>query len=206
MTITWNHDEPLAKAEGETRKANDALMDYWLMGPGRSQLKLWNSYLIVTEPLPPTRRLPTIKGWSIDYQWQARVNRAKEIQDTADLAEWERCRFEVRQGDWELGNRLRDVANEIVDHAPKFYNRTKKFIKGKDGQPDREIITIQLDYHAAAKTAKLASDLQRQAAEVIAITRTELTGKDGQPIETRDVSDFTDEERMKRIAALLKTG
>ncbi len=34
--------------------------------------------------------------------------------------------------------------------------------------------------------------------------RKEITGKDGGPIETKDVDSFTDEERIARIAALLR--
>ena len=35
------------------------------------------------------------------------------------------------------------------------------------------------------------------------VKRTELTGADGGPIETKDVSDVTDEERIARLVALL---
>lgn len=68
--------EPLAgkPQPHETSKAILACNDYLRMGAGRSIEKLHNRYQTVTEPSPPTRRLPTLKGWSSRYGWVARAN------------------------------------------------------------------------------------------------------------------------------------
>lgn len=82
----WDWQDPLARYIGETRRANDALRDYWLMGPGRSLRKLLDCYCRQIESEtdtrePPTRRGATLFLWSSKYRWQARIDRAKEILD-----------------------------------------------------------------------------------------------------------------------------
>lgn len=64
------------------------------MGPGRSLRKLWSEYRkrSADDPQteePPTRRFVTLGKWSSRYQWQARIDRAKEIADD-EIAELER--------------------------------------------------------------------------------------------------------------------
>lgn len=92
--FVWDRDDPLARCTGERRDANDALRDYWLMGPGRSVRGLLEQYRqqsAIDPPaeIPPTVRLRTLFAWSSRYRWQARVDRAKEIADD-EIAELER--------------------------------------------------------------------------------------------------------------------
>lgn len=92
--FAWDPDSPFDRCRGETRRANDALYDYWLMGPGRSLRLLLDQYRQQTDDesateKPPTVRFRTLGGWSSRYQWQARVDRAKEIADD-EIAELER--------------------------------------------------------------------------------------------------------------------
>lgn len=168
VSFTWDADEPLGRRAGESRKANAALHDYHLMGAGRSLRKLWRRYRTVTETspgqeLPPTRRLPTLKGWSVRFHWQERVGAAEAL----DAAERRRTRLErqieVDDRDWDLGGELRDLAQAILDEGPKYLRARHKFIKGTGGKPDREIITVALDAPTAIRAAKLASDMQRAA-------------------------------------------
>jgi hypothetical protein len=167
-SFTWDADEPLGRRSGESRKANAALHDYYLMGSGRSMPKLWRRYRNVTEAspgqeLPPTRRLPTLKGWSVRYHWQERVGAAEAL----DAAERRRTRLErqieVDDRDWSLGDKLRELAQAILDEGPKYLKTTRRVIKGKSGEADREIITVALDAPVAIRAAKLASDMQRAA-------------------------------------------
>lgn len=57
----------------EKDKAVAACNDYLRMGPGRSLQKLWTRYQAVTDPLPPTRRITTLKEWSSAFGWQERA-------------------------------------------------------------------------------------------------------------------------------------
>lgn len=57
---------------GESKRAVIACNDYLRMGPGRSMAKLLERYLSATET-PPSRRLKTLKDWSVAYGWQGRA-------------------------------------------------------------------------------------------------------------------------------------
>ncbi len=82
--MTFDQDTPLSRIKGETIKAHRALMDYFLMGEGRSLANLCQIY---TEPAPdpPTLHIATLKIWSSRYHWQARIARQIENDNTAIL-------------------------------------------------------------------------------------------------------------------------
>jgi len=178
--FTWDKDNPLARNPGETRKANDALLDYWAMGSGRSLAKVDKKYTDATPETRPTSNLRTLKGWSTKYKWQARVDQTKALRDAEDeqiKSEWRR---QVLIEDHDLGGELRDLALAILGEGPKYLKTTRRQVKGaretivdKDGktrivqlEPDREIITVALDGHLMVRVAKLASELQRQSAGI----------------------------------------
>jgi hypothetical protein len=58
-----------------TPKAAEAFALYVGMGPKRSLEGLCKCLQSATEP-PPTRRLETLKDWSVRYGWQARLSSA----------------------------------------------------------------------------------------------------------------------------------
>ena len=107
----FDHADPLALAGGETQRANLALRDYALLGPGRSLARLVECYQTAPKP-PPTRRLETVKDWSARFAWQARVAlyerqiRHQLVADDRDERERERqqrlsvCR-RMRAAAWE---------------------------------------------------------------------------------------------------------
>lgn len=84
--MEFDQDTPLNRAANETIKANTALMDYWLMGAGRSLANLCQIY---AEPMPdsepPTVHIATLKVWSSRHHWQARIARQIENDNTAIL-------------------------------------------------------------------------------------------------------------------------
>jgi hypothetical protein len=55
-----------------TARAAVAFADYVALGPRRSLDKLCDRYRIATEPVP-TRRLMTLKDWSVRFRWQHRL-------------------------------------------------------------------------------------------------------------------------------------
>lgn len=55
-----------------TPNAALAFADYAAMGPKRSLEALWARYRSVPNPCP-TKRLPTLKDWSVRYRWQDRI-------------------------------------------------------------------------------------------------------------------------------------
>ena len=82
--MEFDRDTPLNRIANETIKAHAALMDYWLMGDGRSQAKLHRNYTKAT-PEPPTLHIETIKKWSVRYHWQARIGRQIENDNAITL-------------------------------------------------------------------------------------------------------------------------
>jgi hypothetical protein len=95
--FTWDAENPLARAIGETSKANSALHDYAFMGSGRSLRKLHQKYIEDTSLEPPTRHLRTLLGWSSKYAWQARVARFEAMVAEEEKAEYEAERLEWRK-------------------------------------------------------------------------------------------------------------
>jgi len=57
--------------ETETTSSYTALIDYYLMGHGRSAAALLRYYQ--TQDSPPTRSAATLKGWSHRYSWTERI-------------------------------------------------------------------------------------------------------------------------------------
>jgi len=163
--------DSLARQAGETPKAHAAFLDYVRMGPGRSLRKLHERYCQQSdnEPAtesPPTQRLRTLADWSVRFAWQKRLAAYKDERDRHDQERWEARRRAVRERDWDAGEELRDLAAKVLAQAPQFVKTTRRLLRGHDGAPDREVITLGLDADALLKTLKLASELQRQAAEV----------------------------------------
>jgi hypothetical protein len=160
--------EALAQRDGETSRAHAAFLDYVLMGPGRSLKKLCDRYQTESgsSPKPPTKRLATLKGWSARHQWQDRLTAYQEERDRREQEAWEARRKAVRQADWEAGEALRDLAADILAETPNFLKTTRRLVKGKGGQPDREVLTVGIEIAALLKALELASKLQALAAGV----------------------------------------
>ena len=96
--MSFDQDAPLNRIKGESQKAHSSLMDYWLMGAGRSLRKLFDEYQrqangqqeTNTEPTkePPTKSWWTLSDWSKNNHWQARVARQIEIDNDIFLEQY----------------------------------------------------------------------------------------------------------------------
>jgi hypothetical protein len=90
----FDSSAPLNRIKGETIKAHNAFMDYFLMGGGRSFSKLfqqWERISTVPEAYPkppPTKRFQTLKDWSSKFHWQARIARQTEIDNEIALEQY----------------------------------------------------------------------------------------------------------------------
>lgn len=181
-SFEWSAAEPLARARTEKVNPNTALHDYYLMGPDRSLRKLCERYRAVGPdgPAPPTRRMTTLRRWSVRYHWQARVEAETDLENGRRRQRRQRWREQVDDEDWSLGGELRQLARQILEQGPTYLKTQRRFIRGAkeqiegaDGktytvsvEPDREIITVGLNLPIAIRAAKLASDMQRGAAGV----------------------------------------
>jgi hypothetical protein len=89
----FDSDAPLNRIKGESRKAHSALMDYFLMGAGRSLRKLLDRFSKQHEnesstELPPTTKWTTLSKWSHIHYWQARIARQTEIDNEIALEQF----------------------------------------------------------------------------------------------------------------------
>jgi hypothetical protein len=91
--MEWNNDSPLNRIKGESKKAHNALMDYFLMGGGRSLRKLGDKYVKQASSdyqakEPPTKKQNTLMAWSLRNHWQARIARQVEIDNEIALEQY----------------------------------------------------------------------------------------------------------------------
>jgi hypothetical protein len=185
-----------ARGPGEPQKAYAAFLDYCRLGVGRSLAKLLDRYQNASKPgpdsgpLPPTTRLATLKDWSSRFNWQLRVQAWDAAQQAAEQAEWAARRKQIREADWQAGEALRHLAAQMLEQTPQFLKTTRRLVKGQQGAPDREVITLVLDQGTLFKAVELASKLQRQAAELVEVQRLEHTGQGGGPITTSGVTIY----------------
>jgi len=186
--------DTLAQRADESAKAYQAFLGYVRLGSKRSLRKLHEAYCRQTDgktaaESPPTTQLRTLERWSTQFQWQARIQAYHQERERQEQERWEQRRQEVRDADWEMSAELRTLVRQALAQMPDFLKTTRQYIKGRDGEPDREVITVQPDLQALIKALELVSKLQRQAAEVAPpAQRHEHTGKGGGAIKVQEVS------------------
>ncbi len=166
-TVAWDHDNPLQRAKGESRKASQGLLDYALMGGARALRALiiqWSNR-DQTEGAP-TRRWNTLATWSIRYGWVKRVERWEELQKERKQATWQDRQDELRDREWKMSGKLHDRAEEMLK-----YPITRRIVVKEEELPDGKTLAqtiiiepvgwTQGDVH---RIAKVSSDLGRLAA------------------------------------------
>jgi len=124
--------------------------------------------------------------------WQDRARAYDDHLAALDRERWEQRQRELREADWATGDELRDLAAQILEHAPKFLKTTRRVVKGQGGEPDQVVTTVELDGTFLLKTIKLASDIQRVAAGM----PTDITEHN-----IRDISFTADELAAAKDAA-----
>lgn len=163
MMPPFDPEKPLARLVGEPLKNHAALLDYYGLGDGRSLSKLIERYRDASKT-SPTVRIATLKKWSAEWAWQARIEAQKLLDDAEDARIWAERRQAIREADFQQAEKLRGLADKMLEKADRFIKQKRRRIKGRDGAPDREIITLELNPRLLIDAAKLASDLGRRAA------------------------------------------
>jgi hypothetical protein len=179
----WEPEDPLARAKGESTKANRALQDYADLGPGRSLALLAKGYageIELGEPgydlfrpyrvqsggepgaKPPSKRLSTLEGWSSRYQWQARLAAYQDLENEKREAIREARREALEDLDWENGESLRQAVMQYVEELPKFLVERTQKVEQEDGTVT-EVVFVQLNASLSqlSQGLKIASELQR---------------------------------------------
>jgi hypothetical protein len=183
--------EPLSEAlialDGESLKAHTAFLDYVRMGSGRSLRKLMAWYedgrqIDGQTTAVPTTRLRTLEQWSSTFTWQTRLETYQKTLAADEQQRWEERRRHIRESDWDLCERLREHVRQALEQMPQFLKTTRQYVKGRSGEPDREVVTIQQDLGALLKALEVVSKLQRLASDLpdshLAISGTVVTTTD----------------------------
>ena len=114
--------------------------------------------------------------------WEDRAQAYDDYLAELDRQKWERRLQEVREADWQTGEKLREQVDAAIDQVPQFLKTTRRIVRGRDGQPDQVITTLGLRLNEVAGAAETASKLQRDAAEAPTVVRHEMSGPGGGPI------------------------
>ena len=143
----------------ETLKAKQAFEDYYALGPGRSLSKLAEAYRSRTEPDPPTRELTTLKEWSSEHGWQARLDQRIEEESQA-----------LRKAMRERNLKALESGELIIDTS------LARALKALQADPDATVVESAKDLETVLK-------LRGQIAGEPLPERQEHTGAGGGPIE-----------------------
>lgn len=149
--------------------------------------------------------------WHKHPQVQLVIDNVMAIYREQAMAEQEAAqqknRVWVEQKEMEAAHTMFDKANDLLA-LPHLTRKTKR---PKPGQEEKEEIII-LDpanaavFNAAVNLNRSASELARRALGLpTEVRRSELTGADGGPIQTRDgLDEVSDDELQRRIGTLAR--
>ena len=192
--MDWKQDDPLARYIGETRKSNAALLDYALMGPGRSLRKLSAQYVKQVSSSPPTRKWNTITTWSLRYHWVARVAAWEAIKATADEAEWDERRRKIREGEWSQAQTLLDRAEQMLKFPLAQIERVEETYGDGRAKAVTIVNPVRWSQRDIARFMQVASELGRLAAEMEQRRQVLDVTTGGETLTLRIVYDERDED------------
>lgn len=184
------------RREGESDKAVIAFNDYARMGAGRSLEKLCDRYQTATESLP-TKRLATLKQWSIDFDWVERASAYDAIVDASKTAEIQRLRTEGLAADYariqELDAIYQALKTEFKNGDGIWFTDIKMSAKGD---------TVDVPVFNKPLIDSMRGVLDDIAKEVGGrkIVQ-EHSGPGGGPIRHKEVKDLSDAELEAILAA-----
>ena len=171
------------RQESDTEKSYQAFNIYMLLGSKRSLQKAWKQYKNSSKPVAGY-----FSQWSVDHNWQARVQSYDAYLAAIDLADYEDKRLASRK-----------TRQSIVQGLESFLGRMME--DSVDKNNNRLDLTIS-ELQSIASAAKTIMTESRNEFNDLPTQRKELTGKNGGAIETKDVS-LDDDTRIERIATLL---
>lgn len=184
----------------ETARAKQAWADYLSLGPGRSLETLLDRYQSATDS-PPTRRLKTLKDWSRTFGWQARLKTIAD-QVAREAAEREaEYRREIMEAGYgkreERVKALKELAGILFDELMQPDKRWCRDVKQIGSGEGAERVDVERFNAAEVEQFRgLLDDIAKEKGERKNVT--ELTGKDGGPIEVSDAR----ERILSRLASL----
>jgi hypothetical protein len=200
--------EPLAgqRQKKESSKAVQACNDYLRAGPGRSLVVLCQQYSKSHQESPPTLFLGTLKKWSSRYGW---AERAESYDAKLEQQKTERAQEIMQSGlalDHERVVHLKHLSSFLED---QIYEQGKDGVYHNVWLPDVKQIgsgetaeRVDIERFNSALIDQYRGTLDDLAKETGGRkTKTEHSGPDGGPIETK--TDVTSSEIDRGIAEAL---
>lgn len=145
--------DALERLENEPPKAYAALQLYASLGPYRSIRKAFKQW----KDAGGIGALSYWEKWSRKYRWVERCLEHDETLAEIERQAWAEKAKEVREHDYELGQKLRKVAAEILDEAQHFTRERRVIENGET------VVYRALDLSVSVKAAEAASKMQRLA-------------------------------------------
>ena len=188
--------------KGETNKSRAAFEDYFLLGPGRSLPKLTKLYRTRTKPSPPTQQLRTLKEWSTTFDWQARVAEreraiAREQLEGLKKAARETGYAQIEQRLCDLNKIGALLFGEIFKEDKRWLPDVKQIGQGDNAE---RVDIVRFNAPLIQQYRETLNDIAAEMGQ--RVKGLELTGKDGGPIEVKDI-EATRKKRWADIAPVL---
>jgi hypothetical protein len=179
--------KPWLQAEGEPDEAYVAFGWFRDFGPLRTLDAVWRAH---SGPNRAPRAPGNWKRWKSRYDWSARAQAYDDRNDErldearieaigAHAGAWAQRQMEVREKDWQLADRLRQMADKMVDRI-------------EESMDDPEFIPSVGD---VVRLAKTVSEIQRLAAELA----TQQVVTQQAPPPPKDFSEMSDTELEEYI-------
>ena len=160
----WDAADPLALVAGaESPKANQALGDFYALGPGRSMPILERAYRGRTEGVPPTRQLSKLKEWSSAYGWLDRVAAAENIERQRErealAAQRAQRALDLAERNWQQSQRLADRVASMLDFPLAQVEHVTKRSQGADGHTTEIHMNVVKPARWSMQTAAVMADI-----------------------------------------------
>lgn len=147
------------KLPAETSKAFDAFHAYLLCPKPRSI----DAAYFRAHPQPNNigkRAAWQWWRWSVAHEWVKRVTAYDAHLLKQDELLWEERRRRKKEREWTEAEQIRDVLEEAIPHARQFIRHKTAYVRGENGAPDREIITVEFDIVGLATVAEKMQRIQ----------------------------------------------
>lgn len=190
--------ESLARLPDEPATAYRALVDYAMLGSDRSLDALAAQYRSDPDAHPPTRRRNTLATWSVAYDWQDRIADYDEQLAAAELAQaeaqWAARREQIREESWQLAQRLKDRAIELLSHPT-----VEEVTESKDGTT---IIIVKPSKWAQRDIPAIAETFNKLARLAVGLDTDQIRIIEG--IDPGDLAQKSDEELAALKAKIMR--
>ena len=192
--IQWDAADPLALVAGESPKANQALHDFYALGPGRSMPILERAYRGRAEGVPPTRQLSKLKEWSSAYGWLDRVAAAENIErqrerEAAAALRAQRA-VELAERNWQQSQKLADRVASMLDFPLAQVEQVTKRRQGADGRTTEIHMNVVKPSRWSMQTAAVMADIASKLGALSVGEPTERTAHVIDGLTTRDLESM----------------